>query len=481
MSGNVITRDQIEKEMHHALENGQFHVFLQPKVNMVTTKLCGAEALVRWIHPVDGMRSPALFIPVFEENGFISQLDMYMFEEVCRIKADWARREESYAGTVVSVNMSRLHLHESDFCERLSQIADTYGIAHNELEVEITEGVFVEDSKKLIDNVDRIKKQGFLVSIDDFGSGFSALNLLKDLYVDTIKIDKGFIHGSGETERGKGIIRNVIAMCLELKVDVVTEGIETKEQAEFILSCGCQIAQGFYYSRPLPLGEFEVFANKYMVAAINCYEFPLNGDLKSKDGSMEGTMVGEGLEYMEGLYPDSCSLYFPGGPQGTNLVTLPEYAVVSQSYTIAMWIKPKTLYPWACALYIRHDIGFATISPLAWENGSDFRIWNSRGIEGWYDVPAPKLEENIWTHFTIVYDAKKVTMTVYINGRPIGSLKNVPTNRHAEQIVLGGDAFQPSYNGQLCEVVIYNEVKDDVFVEQLYESYVKKDGFTKLH
>lgn len=472
MSENVITKSQIESEMDYALANGQFHVYLQPKVNMVTTKLYGAEALVRWIHPVDGMRSPAVFIPIFEKNGFVSKLDMYMFEEVCRIKSKWIKDEKIYANTIISVNMSRVHLHETEFCKELSLIADRYGIPREELEVEITESVFEEDINVLIDNVNRISEQGFLVSIDDFGSGFSALNLLKDLYVDTIKIDRDFIHGSGETSRGKGIIRNVIALCMDLKADVVTEGIETKEQAEFIMSCGCQIAQGYYYSKPLPIDEFEKFAEKYAVAALNCYEFTLNGTLTSKDGSVEGTIVGEGLEYREGVCAGTKALYFPGGAQGTNLVTIPASIMVSQSYTISMWIKPEKLYPWACALYIRHDIGFATISPLSWEGKSNFRIWNSVGIDGWFDSPAPVCEENVWAHYTIVYDAKKEIMKTYINGCLINSLENVPTNRHAEQFVLGGDAFQPSYNGSICEMVVYNEVKSDKFIKELYESYL---------
>ena len=479
MSKNPVMKNQIEEEMYSALENREFHVYLQPKVNMVTSKICGAEALVRWLHPIDGLRAPGLFIPLFEQNGFISKLDMYMLEEVCRIKAEWISRGETYAHIEISVNMSRIHLHDEEFCKTISEIADRYGIAHRELEIEITESVFEEDSKLLIENVNRIKAMGFLVSIDDFGSGFSALNLLKDLYVHTIKIDRGFIHGSGETKRGQGIIRNVIALCLDLKVDVVTEGIETKEQAEFIMQCGCQIAQGFYYSKPLPLAEFETFAEEYMTATISCYEFPLNGDLKSKDGSLEGEIFGQGLEFQEGLYPHSKSLYFPGGAQGTNVVTIPEKVVVGQSYTISMWIKPKKLYPWACALYLRHDIGFVTISPLAWENASDFRIWNAIGIGGWYDVPTPILETDVWTHYTIVYNAKTEVMKAYINGEFAGSLEQVPANRHVEQFVLGGDAFQPSFCGNLCELVVYDEVKDDAFVKQQYDVYVTKEGFMK--
>lgn len=467
----MITEGQIEREMEYALENGQFHVYLQPKVNMVTTKLYGAEALARWVHPVWGLLPPAVFIPIFEQNGFVSKLDMYIFEEVCRIKSQWKEQGKIYANTTISANMSRVHLHENDFCDAISAIADKYNIPHNELELEITESLFEEDVKVLIDNVDRIRKQGFLVSIDDFGSGFSALNILKDLYVDVIKIDRDFMHGSGGTARGKGIIRNVIALCMDLKVDVITEGIETQEQAEFIKKCGCQIAQGYYYSKPLPLPEFEIFAEKYAIATLNCYEFTLDGTLKSKDGSVEGEMVGEGLEYREGLQTGTKSLYFPGGAQGKNLVTIPAHIMVSQSYAIFMWIKPEKLYPWACVLYIRHDIGFATISPLAWDRQSDFRIWNSIGIEGWFDSPAPVCEEGVWTHYGIVYDSKNEIMKTYINGKLVGSLEHVPTNRHVEQFVLGGDAFQPSFNGCLCEVAIYNEVKEDEFVKELYDSY----------
>ncbi|MBE5883846.1 MAG: EAL domain-containing protein [Lachnospiraceae bacterium] len=439
---------------------------------MVTSKICGAEALARWIHPIDGIRMPSLFIPVFEQTGFILELDMYMFEEVCRIKADWKEQKKAYADLGISVNMSRLHLHEGDFCEALCTIADKYNIPHNELEIEVTESVFEEDNNVLIENVNRIKEHGFLVSIDDFGSGFSALNLLKDLYMDTIKIDRGFIHGSGETARGKSIIRNVITLCMDLKVDVLTEGIETKEQAEFIMQCGCQIAQGFYYSKPLPLAEFEIFAQEYYKAIISCYEFPLNGDLKSRDGSMEGTIVGEGLIFQDGISPNTKSLYFPGGEQGHNVLSFPEKAIVGQSYTISLWMKPERLLPWACALYIRHDIGFATISPLAWDNSSNFRIWNSIGVGGWYDVPAPRIETGVWTNYAIVYNAKLEIMKAYINGIPVGSVENVPTNRHVEQFVLGGDAFKPSFCGNLCELVIYNEAKDDLFIKQLYDSYV---------
>lgn len=200
----------IELEMEDALATGQFHVYLQPKVNMITNKLYGAEALSRWVHPVDGVRAPDLYIPLFQKNGFISKLDLYVFEEVCKLKASWEGKK--YQHVPISVNMSRLHLYNKHFTEDLENIANKYGIPTNELELEITESTFIKDTHELIRVIDLLQSRGFLVSIDDFGSGFSALNLLKDMAVDTVKIDKEFLQVSSNTARGKTVIRSVIMM-----------------------------------------------------------------------------------------------------------------------------------------------------------------------------------------------------------------------------------------------------------------------------
>lgn len=471
----------IELEMEEALKSGQFKVYLQPKINMVTSKLYGAEALSRWIHPVDGLRGPNMYIPVFEKNGFISKLDMYMFEQVCKLKSEWRACGEGYSDILISVNMSRLHLYDENFGATLVAIADKYKIPHNELEIEITESIFMKDTKELVYNIEMIKELGFLVSIDDFGSGFSALNILKDLAVDIIKIDREFLNDIGATSRGKMIIKNVIAMCLDLKVEVVTEGIETKEQVEFIKRCGCQIAQGFYYSRPIDIQEFEKFARKHMVPVLDRYIFHLNGDLQSEDGSLEGNIDGEGLEYREGLYKDSKSLYFPGGEIGKNIVNIPPEVIVNDNYTVGLWIKPETLHLWVCSLYIKFDIGFSAILPLGWEGVSDFRIRDSRGAIGWYDAIGPVLKENVWTYVMVIYNAKNETATLCINGEVVGILENVPTNRYVTRIILGGDLFKPSFKGQLCDLVFYNAAKDYEFVKEMYRSYVERDGFLAIH
>lgn len=465
---------KIEAEMDSALKNGEFVVYLQPKVNMISTEMYGAEALSRWIHFEDGIRMPEDYVPIFEKNGFISKLDMYVFEEVCRLKASWAGQK--YGHCSISVNMSRLHLYDKRFPERLEKIAGKYGVDTRELEIEMSEATFIKDSHEMIANAAKLKEKGFAVSLDDFGSEFTALHMLKDMPVDTVKIDQSFLLESVKDERGKKVIRNIIALCKDLKMDVIMEGIATKEHVDFITSCGCQLAQGMYYAEPLPVKEFMKFANEYMDKAHNSYTFHLDGDLKSEDGRLEGIVVGDGLSYGRGIYKDTKSLRFPGGPSDGNTVHIPAEAIVNDSYTISLWIKPKESHWWASALYVEFESGFCSILPLAWEGVSDFRIRDFKEVNGWYDLSACQLREHQWAHYVASYNAKTETAIAYINGQVVSIMEHVPTNRYVKGIILGGDVFQPSFIGNICELVIYNEAKDFDFVKQLHQDYKYKRG-----
>lgn len=465
----------IELEMEDALKNGEFTVYFQPKVNMISSELYGAEALARWNHPVDGIRLPAVFIPLFEKNGFISKLDMYIFEEVCRIKSTWAGQK--YEHIPISVNMSRLHLYNSHFPEDLEKITKKYGINPQELELEITESTFLKDSNELIEMVSLLQKRGFMVSIDDFGSGFSALNLLKDLQVDTIKIDREFLKNSASNHQGRKIIRHVIAMCLDLKMEVVSEGIESKEQIDLITRCGCSIAQGFYYAKPLPLEEFTKFADEYLSNILTAFTFHFNENLLSEDGGMEGMICGEGLTYVDGIFRDSKAIRFPGGRMETNTVSIPIQCMINDSYTISLWVRPLVNHQWTSALYVKFETGFFSVVPNAWEGHSSFRIRDSKEINGWYDVSGCQLAENTWWHYAITYNAKTEIATAFINGEVVNTLENVPTNRYVKRIMLGGDVFQPSFVGDLCELVIYNSSKDYDFIRDLHQFYVTDSRF----
>lgn len=253
---------QIEDAMNGALVDGSFLVYMQAKVDIATNRIRGAEALVRWQNPQYGLLAPGAFIPLFEKNGFVVELDFYIFEKVCQWKQN--RRLLGKPDYPISVNLSRAHLQKRNFVEKLIAISDQYGIVRNTLEIEITESAFFEDNLLLIQVMNALKDAGFRLSMDDFGTGYSSLNLLKNLPIDVLKIDREFLNESEVSEKSKIVISSIINMADRLNVEVICEGVETREQADFLLSIGCSYAQGYFFAKPLPLPEFETLLTEGM-------------------------------------------------------------------------------------------------------------------------------------------------------------------------------------------------------------------------
>lgn len=469
----------MELEMADALANGDFEIYLQPKVNMITSALIGAEAFSRWNHTQDGVRLPEVYIPLFEKDGFITKLDMYIFEQACKIKSSWIG--EKYEHIPISVNMSRLHLYNKHFPSDLKKITSKYNVAPEEMELEITEATFLKDKYELVDMINRLKEHGFRVSVDNFGSGFSALSLLQDLHVDAIKIDRTFLKSTYQDSLGRKVLRHSIAMCKDLKMDVVATGVELDEQVKLVTRCGCTIAQGFYYAPPLSLTDFVKFADEYLSNTIAAYTFHFDGNLLSEDGHMEGhfSHVDEGVEmsYTDGIFKNTKAVAFQGGELEHNVVVIPSDCIVNDSFTVSMWIRPRQTHFWTCAFYAKFETGFCAIVPTAWESHSSFRIRDSKEVNGWYDASGMQLNEDVWWHFTISYNALTETATACINGDVVSILENVPTNRYVKRIMIGGDVFQPTFVGDICELVIYNEAKDYDFIRELHKSYISREDF----
>lgn len=253
---NIIKEKEIEDQMEDALKNNEFKVYMQPKFNVIQNKIVGAEALIRWERD-EKIILPGEFMPVFEKNGFVTKIDDYVFEEVCRIIKDLIERNIS--PVTISVNIARFDMHDDSFINKLNEMINKYQIPIKYIEIEITESTVLNfDSIGLfLDVVNKIKSFGFTLSMDDFGSGYSSLNLLCDIPVDTLKLDKEFLNKNTNLERGEIIIADIISMAKHLNVNIVAEGVETQEQVDFLKSVGCEVIQGYYYSKPIPIKEFE--------------------------------------------------------------------------------------------------------------------------------------------------------------------------------------------------------------------------------
>ena len=244
---------RIEDTMQDALDQGEFCVYLQPKFEILNNHMNGAEALVRWIKE-DRVVPPSEFVPLFEKNGFITKLDLYMMEQVCQKISAWL--EQGLTPPVISVNFSRLHLRSDSFVSDLCQIADDHHVPRHLLEVEITESTMLENESVLLAVLNHLHAEGFLISMDDFGSGYSSLGLLKNIPVDVIKIDRSFFLAADDDKRARAVLSNVIHLAKDLQIHTVAEGVEDQTHIDLLRELGCDMVQGYYYAKPMPTDEF---------------------------------------------------------------------------------------------------------------------------------------------------------------------------------------------------------------------------------
>ena len=254
---SIIGKYEIINDMDSALKNNQFTIYLQPKYNLLTNMIEGCEALVRWIHPTKGLISPDEFIPLFEKNGFIMKLDIYVLEIACKTIRKWL--DTNIPPVPVSVNLSRINLYNKNLCNDIISIIKKYDLPMNFIEIEITESAYTKNAKELISIMNTLQNQGLKILMDDFGSGYSSLNMLKDIPVDVLKIDLKFLSNSKNIERSNEILKSVVLMAQHLNIPTIAEGVETKNQLDFLSNIGCTSIQGYYYSRPLPLNDYENF------------------------------------------------------------------------------------------------------------------------------------------------------------------------------------------------------------------------------
>ncbi|MEG0664329.1 MAG: EAL domain-containing protein, partial [Clostridia bacterium] len=253
---NQELHEKIEKEqkiinrMKKALKSGEFQVYFQSQHNIKTNEIVGAEALVRWIHPTDGLISPGEFIPIFESNGFILKLDYYVWEQTCIHIRKWL--DEGIDLVPFSVNVSRINLLNPKLCDNIIKLCEKYSIPSKLLQLELTESAYTESPAILQKVMQKLQSKGYKILMDDFGSGYSSLNMLKDIAVDTLKLDLHFLSKDSINGRGANILTSIIRMAKGLDLPVVAEGVETALQAEFLKIVDCDFAQGYLFSRPMP-------------------------------------------------------------------------------------------------------------------------------------------------------------------------------------------------------------------------------------
>lgn len=248
--------DKITEHQKDAIEKEEFQVYYQPKYDPRTNELKGAEALIRWESKDLGFVSPGDFIPIFENSGFITEIDHYMVSHVARDQKKWLL--EGKRCVPVSVNISRAHFSEVNLADQIREMVDKEGTPHDLIEIELTESAFFDDKKVMLATIKKFKEYGFLVSMDDFGSGYSSLNSLKDMPLDILKLDAGFFRSeNADNNRSHIVVAEALQLAKKLNMTTVAEGVEDKEEVDFLAAEGCSMIQGYYYAKPMPKEEFE--------------------------------------------------------------------------------------------------------------------------------------------------------------------------------------------------------------------------------
>jgi len=239
-----------------ALENDEILVYMQPKISVTKGKICGAEALTRLRDDDGKIVPPDIFIPVLENSGKVLDLDWYVMKHVFKKIKEWV--DEGRDVVTVSINLSKIHFYHDSLVEDIIEEFEKYNISPVYVEFEVTESVFFEESELIIDKIEKLRAYGFKISVDDFGAGYSSLNLIGILPVDIIKLDKGFIKNSLNNRKGMDIIKGLIRILNEIEMDIVCEGIETKDEERVVYEFGCDSMQGFLYDKPIPINDFEI-------------------------------------------------------------------------------------------------------------------------------------------------------------------------------------------------------------------------------
>ena len=254
MSESMSVEAEVTQKMKSAMNNGEFVLYMQPKYDHASGAMVGAEVLSRWIRSDGTIVSPGVFIPVFEKNGYITELDKHVWRRSFETVSKWI--EGGHKAVPVSVNISRISLLDEGIVPYIRKLGEDHPLAKEFIQFEITESAYADNTDEVFSRVDRIRDMGYKVNMDDFGSGYSSLNLLKDAPIDIVKLDMGFLRGQTNMDKGNVIISAVVNMTIDLGFDMVAEGVETKEQADLLSGMGCNVIQGFYYSKPIPEEEF---------------------------------------------------------------------------------------------------------------------------------------------------------------------------------------------------------------------------------
>lgn len=468
----VVRQMQLNAELPNAIKNKEIKVYYQPKIESGTGKIVGAEALVRW-QKIDGkFIYPDEFIPGFEENGMIVEIDYFVYESVFRKIKE--RLDNGQPIVPISMNISSVHLREDELFIYIKYLFEKYQIPTKYVEFELTESIYIENLEKALKLVHQLQAMGIRISMDDFGSGYSSLNLLNNIPIDILKVDKIFLYGNKLTVNQKIIISSIIEMASKLNIRVVCEGVETSEQANFLTVIGCDMIQGYYYSKPLPENEFCTYIDEHIKIKAKLVSFPLDGNFDDADKKLSGYYIGNHPQFAEGPFDNTKALKCVGGSILSDMVGLPVESFTNSSYTITCWAKVDKESMWSSVVCMEFENGFNSIMPNAGDLKADFRIKLDREVDIWHDTGSEVLPDEEWHFYAATYNAQTRVGILYVDNVIAGYIENVPILSGITRILVGGDVYTSPFHGLIAQINIFNQSLSKMDIEVIYENEEKR-------
>jgi len=457
---------QLISEFKKAIADGEFKIYYQPKIDSVSLNVVGGEALIRWIKPDKRVIRPDEFIPLFERNGYIITLDYYVFDQV--FKYIRKRMDNGKMVVPISMNVSRLHMENNNIISHIKYLLNKYRIDTKYIEFELTENIYLSELENTLNFINEVHKFGIKVSMDDFGSGYSSLNVLSNLPIDIVKIDKVFMKNGMLSESDKVIIECVMSMTKRLKMISVCEGVETLLQSRYLGSIGCDILQGFYFSKPLEEEDFSNYLDMNIDNKAESLVFSMNGSLYDDNEEYQFSTIGENIEFRDDIIASRKVLYLPGGETTDGILKIENLPYLSRDFSISIWFKEEVRNIWTSLFYADYSNSFISIMPTAWNNQTVYRIKEKNVNGGFFDITNTIPVNGEWANIVITYNVDRKISSLYVNGMLSGSveIENIPLILN--HLYIGGDIFQKSFKGYIGEIRIYNKTLNSFNIENNY-------------
>lgn len=451
-----------------ALENQEIRMLLRPVMYLQTSEVYAAEAVLQWEFPSLGILPEEKFMPIFVQYGIVTQIDVYVFEQVCRWKESW--KGSVFEHVDVFVRLSGLYILRDAGIRHIRSCLDKYRVNPEEISLCIEEKDFLNSNERLRYAVEELMDMGFRIAINNFGSA-SSFMVLHDIPSQILKLNAKLAAADNKDVMAMQILKNVISLGRDLQKSIVGQGINDAEQVAALTIYGAQLGTGSFYGEAQEESEFcRQYANRlYIIANRHPVSFLFEGELKDSTGEIEGIYNGSGLRYDRGVIQSQGALVFPGGGVKKNVIEFPERLMHSDSYSICFWVNPDEEQSWTSVVYVMYADGFLSLVP-ATDLGFCFRIKDDREPNVWHDILCRQAVPGEWAYICATYDMVTGISKLYFNGLLVGSRENVPCLKVAKAVVLGGDEYRNSYKGKVAGLEIYHYV---ISAEQIQDKFLE--------